>query len=155
MEKAQHHVLGALWETRAQGLPIKSKEEAVILASIVEKETSISEERRHVASVFVNRLRAAGMKLESDPTIIYGITKGYPLGRPIRQSEITAATPYNTYAIAGLPPEPICNPGKDSMRWFSIRADERTLFCRRWNGRTRLSATVEDKAGRTWPNGAR
>ena len=72
------------------------------------------EERRHIAAVFENRLRL-GMKLQSDPTIIYGITKGYPIGRRIRQSEIDAQTPYNTYAIPGLPVGPICNPGKDSI----------------------------------------
>jgi UPF0755 protein len=86
----------------------------MILASIVEKETALPAERRHIAAVFVNRLKA-GMKLQSDPTIIYGITKGYPLGRGIRESELAADTPYNTYAISGLPPTPICNPGKDSI----------------------------------------
>ena len=84
------------------------------LASIVEKETAIPDERRHIAAVFINRLRL-GMKLQSDPTIIYGITRGYPLGRGIRESEIQALTPYNTYVIGGLPPTPICNPGKDSI----------------------------------------
>lgn len=114
MEKAEAKYLGAQWARRAQDLPLATPEQAVILASIVEKETSLPEERRHIAAVFINRLKA-GMKLQSDPTIIYGITKGYPLGRPIYQSEIEAQTPYNTYAIAGLPPTPICNPGKDSI----------------------------------------
>src|SRR5207249_529858 len=91
-----------------------SPKEAVTLASIVEKETAISEERKHIAAVFINRLRQA-MKLQSDPTIIYGITKGYPLGRPIRASEVQQATSYNTYVIVGLPPTPICNPGKESI----------------------------------------
>jgi UPF0755 protein len=80
----------------------------------VEKETALPAERRHIAAVFVNRLKA-GMRLQSDPTIIYGITKGYPLGRGIRESELQAELPYNTYAITGLPPTPICNPGKDSI----------------------------------------
>ena len=84
------------------------------LASIVEKETALPDERRHIASVFVNRLRT-GMKLQSDPTIIYGLTQGYPLGRGIRESEITGPTPYNTYVIGALPPGPIGNPGKDSI----------------------------------------
>ena len=84
------------------------------LASIVEKETSIPEERRHIAAVFVSRLRL-GMKLQSDPTVIYAISRGYPLGRGIRQSELVKATPYNTYVVAGLPPTPICNPGADSL----------------------------------------
>jgi len=114
MQKAQQELLDELWAKRAANLPIKSKEEAVILASIVEKETSVPAERPHIAAVFVNRLRL-GMKLQSDPTIIYGITKGYPLGRRIRQSEIERVTPYNTYAIAGLPAQPICNPGKDAI----------------------------------------
>ena len=114
MQKAQTRFLDEKWATRAQDLPLQSEEQAVILASIVEKETSFPEERRHIAAVFVNRLRA-GMKLQSDPTIIYGITRGYPLGRDIRASEIVQATPYNTYVIDGLPPAPICNPGKDSL----------------------------------------
>jgi UPF0755 protein len=114
MAAAQVKFLDEKWPARAQGLPIKSMQEAVTLASIVEKETALPEERRHIASVFVNRLKA-GMKLQSDPTIIYDISKGYPLGRGIRQSELDAATPYNTYVIAGLPPGPICNPGKDSL----------------------------------------
>lgn len=114
MEKAQTKFLNQQWASRADGLPFATPQQAVILASIVEKETALPEERRHVAAVFFNRLKA-GMKLQSDPTIVYGITKGYPLGRPIYQSEIEAATPYNTYAIQGLPVAPICNPGKDSL----------------------------------------
>jgi UPF0755 protein len=114
MEKAEKKYLDQQWAGRAPGLPLQTPEQAVILASIVEKETALPEERRHIAAVFVNRLKV-GMKLQSDPTIIYGITKGYPLGRGIRESEISADTPYNTYAIAGLPPTPICNPGKDSL----------------------------------------
>jgi UPF0755 protein len=114
MRAAREKFLNAQWTIRAPDLPVKSEEEAVTLASIVEKETAIPEERRHIAAVFVNRLRI-GMRLESDPTIIYGITKGYPLGRGIRQSELVGYTPYNTYAISGLPPTPICNPGKDAI----------------------------------------
>jgi len=114
MEKARADLLKKLWPTRADNLPYKTKQEAIILASIVEKETAIPGERRHVAAVFVNRLRL-GMKLQSDPTIIYDITKGYPLGRGIRESELMRPSPHNTYAIPGLPPTPICNPGKDSI----------------------------------------
>lgn len=114
MEKAQEKFLAQTWPGRESGLPIQTMAQAVTLASIVEKETSLPEERRHIAAVFVNRLKA-GMKLQSDPTIIYGISKGYPLGLGIRESEILGATPYNTYVIAGLPPAPICNPGKDSL----------------------------------------
>jgi len=114
MEKDHAAVLDELWEKRAPNLPISTKEEAVILASIVEKETGVANERPRVAAVFVNRLRK-GMKLQSDPTIIYGLTKGVPLGRGIRQSELDKATPYNTYVINGLPPTPIANPGRDAI----------------------------------------
>ncbi|MEP6831138.1 MAG: endolytic transglycosylase MltG [Rhizomicrobium sp.] len=114
MESAEKKFLNEQWAKRTQGLPLTTSEQAMVLASIVEKETALPAERRHIAAVFVNRLKA-GMKLQSDPTIIYGITKGYPLGRGIRESELQADTPYNTYAITGLPPTPICNPGKDSI----------------------------------------
>ena len=114
MEDDQQKLIDQLWASRAANLPLKNRQEVVILASIVEKETSIPEERRRIAAVFEHRL-VLGMRIQSDPTIIYGITKGYPLGRGIRESEITAATPYNTYVIAGLPPTPICNPGRDSL----------------------------------------
>ena len=114
MQDAQKKYLDQQWSGRSQGLPITTPEQAVILASIVEKEPALPQERRHIAAVFVNRLRV-GMRLQSDPTIIYGITKGYPLGRGIRESEIQAQTPYNTYAVSGLPPTPICNPGKGSL----------------------------------------
>ncbi|HWA90201.1 MAG TPA: endolytic transglycosylase MltG [Rhizomicrobium sp.] len=114
MAKARDKLLDKLWATRAGALPLKSRAEAITLASIVEKETAIPEERRHVASVFVNRLKL-GMKLQSDPTIIYDVTGGYPLGRGIRESELKRASPHNTYAIPGLPPTPICNPGRDAI----------------------------------------
>jgi UPF0755 protein len=114
MQEAQQKFVAEHWPARAPNLPIATPAQAIVLASIVEKETAIPEERRHIASVFVNRLRT-GMKLESDPTIIYGITAGYPLGRGIRESELVRATPYNTYVVAGLPPGPICNPGKDAI----------------------------------------
>lgn len=127
MRSAQEKFLLAQWSGRKDGLPIKTMREAVILASLVEKETSLAEERRHIASVFLNRLKV-GMKLQTDPTIIYGITRGYPLGRGIRQSEIEAATPYNTYAIGGLPPGPICNPGKDSIAAVLNPEDTDDLF---------------------------
>jgi UPF0755 protein len=114
MAKAQQKYLAEKWQGRSEGLPFKTPREAIILASIVEKETSLPAERRHIASVFVNRLRN-GMKLQTDPTIIYDLTRGYPLGRGIKQTELEAPTPYNTYVIPGLPPGPICNPGKDSI----------------------------------------
>jgi UPF0755 protein len=114
MRKAQSRFLAKAWAHRAGNLPFGSPRDAITLASIVEKETAIPEERKHIAAVFMNRLRL-GMKLQSDPTIIYGLTKGYPLGRGIRESELQSATPYNTYNISGLPPTPICNPGKESI----------------------------------------
>lgn len=120
-------ILDELWAQRVAGLPIASKEEAVILASIVEKETGVAEERPRVAAVFVNRLRK-GMKLQSDPTIIYGLTKGVPLGRGIRQSELDKPTGYNTYVIPALPPTPIANPGKASLAAVLNPAPTEDLF---------------------------
>jgi UPF0755 protein len=115
MRDAQARLLDELWEKRAPDLPIETKEDAVILASIVEKETAVAEERQQVAAVFVNRLRR-NMRLQSDPTIIYGITGGErQLDRPIRRSDISESTPYNTYRIDGLPPTPIANPGREAI----------------------------------------
>lgn len=115
METAQAERLAAAWAGRAEGLPYRSPEEALVMASIVEKETGIPEERGRVASIFVNRLEK-GMKLQTDPAVIYGITKGQGvLGRGLRQSELRKATPYNTYVIAALPPTPIANPGRASI----------------------------------------
>ena len=111
MAEAQAAVLAEAWEKRADGLPLASPEEVLVLASIVEKETGVADERGRVASVFVNRLKR-GIKLQSDPTVVYGITEGKgPLGRGLRRSELDRATPYNTYVIAGLPPTPIATPG--------------------------------------------
>ncbi len=115
MEARQARVLTDLWAARADGLPYQTPQEALIMASIVEKETGIAEERRRVASVFLNRL-AQGMRLQTDPTVIYGITNGQGvLGRGLRQSELRRETPYNTYVINGLPPTPIANPGRLSI----------------------------------------
>lgn len=114
MQKAMNDNLAKLWAARGPTTVVRSPEEAVILASVVEKETGVAAERPRVAAVFSNRLRL-GMRLESDPTIIYGITKGRPLGRGIRQSELAADTGYNTYLISGLPPTPIANPGRDAI----------------------------------------
>ncbi len=107
--------LAEAWANRADGLPYDTPEEALIMASIVEKETGVPEERDTVASVFINRLER-GMKLQTDPTVIYGITKGQGvLGRGLRQSELRGETPYNTYVIDGMPPTPIANPGIASI----------------------------------------
>ncbi len=115
MQARQQAILTAAWESRTEGLPLASPEEALILASIVEKETGVADERRQVASVFVNRLRQ-GMRLQTDPTVIYGITRGEgTLGRGLRRSELDRETPWNTYRIDGLPPTPIANPGRASI----------------------------------------
>jgi len=105
-----------LWPERAPDLPFDTWEEAVTLASIVEKETGVAAERGKVAGVFINRLRI-GMRLQSDPTVIYGITQGSgPLGRKLRRSDLDTDTPYNSYTRAGLPPGPICNPGRAALK---------------------------------------
>ena len=114
MRDARDALLAQLWASRAPDLPLKTPQEAVTLASIVEKETGIPAERPRIAAVFENRLRA-GVKLESDPTIIYGVSKGRALGRGISLKELTTATPYNTYKIVGLPPTPIANPGRAAL----------------------------------------
>ena len=115
MVTRQAATLAESWAKRAEGLPYETPEEAMIMASIVEKETGIPEERKQVASVFINRLRD-GMKLQTDPTVIYGITKGEGiLGRGLRQSELRRETLWNTYVIDGLPPTPIANPGRLSI----------------------------------------
>ncbi len=145
MRAAQQRLLAQLWPRRAANLPIKTEEQALILASVVEKETALPEERRHIAAVFENRLQI-GMKLQSDPTIIYGITRGYPLGRRIRQSEIDAVTPYNTYVIPALPATPICNPGKDSIAAVLDPEQSKDLyFVANGTGGHTFSATVADQ----------
>ncbi|MGA0544367.1 endolytic transglycosylase MltG [Brevundimonas sp. VNH65] len=114
MQAAMDRNLESLWAQRSPMTVVRSPEEAIILASIVEKETGVAAERPRVAAVFSNRIRL-GMRLESDPTIVYGLTKGRPLGRGIRQSELARDTGYNTYLISGLPPTAIANPGKDAI----------------------------------------
>ncbi len=115
MQDRQQLRVNAVWEKRQDDLPISSPEEMLILASIIEKETGVPHERGQVASVFVNRLER-GMKLQTDPTVIYGVTKGQgTLGRGLRRSELRRATPWNTYVIDGLPPTPIANPGLASL----------------------------------------
>lgn len=114
MQKAMADTLAELWPKRSPDTVVKTPEEAVILASIVEKETGVASERRMVAGLYSNRVRE-GMLLQADPTIIYPITKGKPLGRRIRQSEIAAVNDYNTYTRVGLPKGPITNPGRASI----------------------------------------
>lgn len=127
MAKAQSDLIDSLWDDRAPNLPIKTKAEAIILASVVEKETGIGMERDMVAGVFTNRLRR-GMRLQSDPTIIYGITGGEPIGRRIYQSEIDRVTDWNTYQIPALPKTPICNPGAEAIRAVLNPGDTDALF---------------------------
>jgi UPF0755 protein len=128
MSQAQRHLLQEIWEHRMPDLPIRTPEQLVTLASIVEKETGRPEERSRVASVFVNRLKNK-MRLQSDPTIIYGLTGGKgALGRAILKSEIEQPTPYNTYVIDGLPPGPIANPGRASLEAAANPARTKDLY---------------------------
>src|SRR3954454_20181344 len=128
MQQAQKRVLGEIWERRNTDVPLKTPEQLVTLASIVEKETGKADERSRVAAVFVNRLRQK-MKLQSDPTIIYGLAGGKgTLGRPIKRSEIMQPSPYNTYVVDGLPPGPIANPGRASLEATANPARTRDLF---------------------------
>lgn len=124
MRLEQQEALDLLWPTRSEGLPFDSREEWVTLASIIEKETGVGEERGLVAGVFVNRLKR-GMLLQSDPTVIYAVTKGEggALGRGIRRSELQSKDPYNTYTNAGLPPGPIANPGLAALE-AAIRPEQ-------------------------------
>lgn len=115
MQAAMEEALDALWPDRAPDLPFDTREEAITLASIVEKETAVPEERALVAGVFVNRLRR-GMRLQSDPTVRYALSRdGDPLDRPLTRADLEVADPYNTYRHAGLPPGPIANPGRASL----------------------------------------
>ena len=128
MTEAQVNLLEEAWLTRDPETPLRTREEALILASIIEKETGEAEERPLVASVFVNRLNK-GIKLQTDPTVIYGLTNGEePLGRGLRQSELRRETPYNTYVIDGLPPTPIANPGKAAIEAALNPAESEFLF---------------------------
>ena len=127
MMDAQDKLLAGLWADRKPGLPYRDIGQALTMASIVEKETALPAERPHVASVYLNRLRK-GMRLESDPTIIYGMTKGRPLGRSLTHAEVIDPTPYNTYVIAGLPPTPIANPGRAAIEAALHPTDSNDLF---------------------------
>lgn len=128
MESAQNRILAEAWASRTDGLPLNSPEEALILASIIEKEASTSDERFDVASVFINRLNQ-GMRLQTDPTVIYGVTQGQGvLGRGLRQSELRTETPWNTYVIAGLPATPIANPGRGSIEAALNPSDTDFIF---------------------------
>jgi UPF0755 protein len=128
MQQTQKRVLAEIWERRNPDIPVKSPDQLVTLASIVEKETGKPDERSRVAAVFVNRLRQK-IKLQSDPTIIYGLVGGKgTLGRPIKRSEILQPSTYNTYVIEGLPRGPIANPGRASLEAAANPARTRDLF---------------------------
>src|SRR5437764_4222964 len=128
MQQAQQRFLHEVWDHRAPDLPLKTPEQLVVLASLVEKETGKPEERTRVSAVFVNRLKQR-MKLQSDPTIIYGLVGGKgTLGRPIMRSEIELKTRYNTYVIDGLPPGPIANPGRASLEAAASPARTKELY---------------------------
>ncbi|AKH41852.1 UPF0755 protein [Altererythrobacter atlanticus] len=127
MQAAMSETVAELWKKRSSGIAVDTPEEAVVLASIVEKETGVPEERRMVAGLYSNRLKQ-GMMLQADPTIIYPITRGKPLGRRIRQSEIAAVNDYNTYAMVGLPKGPITNPGRASIEAVVNPAQTDALF---------------------------
>jgi UPF0755 protein len=127
MQAAMTKTLDGLWVKRTTACPVTSKEEAVILASIVEKETGKASERPMIAGVYCNRLRI-GMKLDADPTVIYPVTKGKPLGRRILRSELNATNGYNTYRRPGLPEGPIANPGKASIEAVLHPAPTKALY---------------------------
>ncbi|PTQ68538.1 endolytic transglycosylase MltG [Celeribacter persicus] len=123
MVALQQQRIDTVWATRVDGLPFDTPEEMLTMASIIEKETGVAEERRQVASVFENRLKR-GMRLQTDPTVIYGVTNGIGvLGRGLRQSELQSNSPYNTYVIEGMPPGPIANPGLEAMQ-AAVEPDE-------------------------------
>ncbi len=125
---AAQKVLMQAWENRDDDLPVKNPEELLVLASIIEKETAIDEERAVVASVFVNRLRK-GMKLQTDPTVIYALTEGNAeLKRSLKRKDLQVDSPYNTYKYYGLPPKPICNPGAASIWAAAHPADTDYLY---------------------------
>ncbi len=128
-KEAMDKTLDEAWRKRAAGLPLANRREALVLASIVEKETAVAAERARVSAVFVNRLRRK-MRLESDPTTIYGLTKGKgPLGRELTRADLQSTSPYNTYFVVGLPPTPICNPGRASiLAALNPQARERAIY---------------------------
>jgi UPF0755 protein len=127
MMDARDRLVSTLWAHHKPDLPIDTADQAVTLASIVEKETALPGERPRVAAVYMNRLRL-GMKLQADPTVIYGVTGGAPLGRGLRESELEAPNPYNTYINVGLPPGPIGNPGRASLAAVMDPPDTKELY---------------------------
>ena len=127
MQAAMDKEFAALWAKRKPGIPVSNRHETITLASIVEKETGKPSERRMVAGVYANRLKA-GIPLQADPTVIYPVTKGRPLGRRILRSELNADNGYNTYRRAGLPDGPIANPGRESIAAVLDPVETRALY---------------------------
>jgi|APTNR8051073442_1049403.scaffolds.fasta_scaffold03320_6 UPF0755 protein len=145
MQEAMRETVDALWEARADGLPFATPEEAIILASIVEKETGLVAERPRVAAVFINRLRL-GMPLQADPTVVYGIngTAG-PLGRALTKDDLKTPSPFNTYLNTGLPPQPIANPGRDAIAAVLKPLDtDELFFVADGSGGHRFAATLAE-----------
>ena len=138
-------ILDEAWKNRDKNLPLKNKEELLILASIVEKETGISAERDRIAGVFINRINL-GMKLQSDPTVIYAVTLGkYKLERPLSKRDLKIKSPYNTYFTYKLPPTPICNPGKKAIFATANPLETKDLyFVANGNGGHSFSRTLRE-----------
>lgn len=146
MQADMKTLIDSLWARRKDNLPFTTQEQGVVLASIVEKETGIAKERGHVASVFINRLRK-GMKLQSDPTVAYGMEQamGAALGRPLTSEDLRTPTPYNTYMIDGLPPAPIANPGKAALEAaFNPPETDDLYFVATGNGGHHFAATLDE-----------
>lgn len=143
--KQSQTIIDQLWEERAPNLPLKNKQEAVILASIVEKETGIAQERPRIAGVFINRLRK-NMKLQADPTVIYAVTLGqYSLNRSLTIKDLKFKSPYNTYINLGLPPAPISNPGEAALEAvLNPLATDELYFVATGNGGHNFSSTLND-----------
>lgn len=146
MQSAMEKTLDKEWSSRAEGLPLASKQEALILASIVEKETGVPDERARVAAVFINRLKK-GMRLQTDPTVVYGIEQASNdvMNRPLNLADLETATPYNTYVIAGLPPAPIANPGTGAIHaaLHPLQTDE-LYFVATGTGGHHFATTLEE-----------
>ncbi|MDJ0894880.1 MAG: endolytic transglycosylase MltG [Alphaproteobacteria bacterium] len=145
MQIALEETLAELWAKRAADLPFKTPVEALVLASIVERETAVPAERRRVAAVFINRLRR-GMRLQADPTVVYGLTQGKgPLARSLTRADLKVQTPYNTYLIDGLPPGPIANPGREAIAAVLDPLDTKELyFVANGNGGHAFAETLDE-----------
>ena len=145
MQRAQTDLLAALWQQRAANLPLQTAEQALVLASIVERETGVADERPRIAGVFLNRLRM-GMRLQSDPTVEYGLRlRGRPEGQVLTRDDLETETPYNTYRIRGLPPGPIANPGRAAIAAvLQPAATNELYFVADGTGRHAFAVTLEE-----------